>query len=161
MPFMAFPLGPSEMSTWGGSFFASVVYLASNPPTALPPPTWSTDFPSAVNVQVVPGGGFSGLPPTVAVSAAHSPTSDGGSFFASFVAGAASVTARARTAGIMAGGSGGAPLIPPPPAPVNPPGVTGRPRRPASQVQARGGVHVDDRGLRLLAERQRGRLAPL
>src|SRR4051794_31558332 len=149
MPFMGTPLGPSEMSTRAGSIFASVVYLASNPPTALPPPTLRTDLPSAVNVQVVPGGGFSGLPPTVAVSAAHSPTSDGGSFFPS-LAGAARVTARARTVGSMAGSPGGPPIIPDRPARVN--------DRTASQGQGRGGVHVDGRRFRLLAERERGRL---
>src|SRR6187401_182989 len=72
MPFSGLPLGPAEMSTQAGSFFGSVVYV----PEAdfARSGAANSDFPSAVNVQVVPAGGSSRFPSATAVSTAHSPT---------------------------------------------------------------------------------------
>src|SRR4051794_34985243 len=90
------------MSTHAGSFFASTVYVLGPGPAPFPPPTDRTDFPSAVNTQVVPAGGSSRLPPSTALSTAQSPTRLGGSFLASLVCGAATARARAAsTDGVM------------------------------------------------------------
>src|SRR5690348_2607228 len=117
MPFIGIPLGPAAMSTWAGSFLASTVYVLGPGPAPFPPATDRTDFPSAVNAQVVPAGGSSRLPPMTADSTAQSPARDGASFLGgSFPAGAETVRARVRqsdgyTGGLRVGRFGPPPII--------------------------------------------------
>src|SRR5947209_6278930 len=101
MPVSGVPLGPAEMSTRAGSFFGSTVYVPSAPLAA--PGRDRTDFPSAENVQVVPAGGSSRLPPATALATAHAPTRLGGSFGGSLGPGAPRARARVRADVYMAG----------------------------------------------------------
>ena len=94
-----FSLEGGTMSISAGSFFGSALYV---PASGLPsPPSLKVTLPSEVNVRVVPGGGFSGLPLRTPVSPTHAPTSVGGSLAgASFLAGAATTRARPTSRGV-------------------------------------------------------------
>src|SRR3954454_21628814 len=95
MPRRVSPFGPSGgvMSISAGLFFGSALY---DPSSGLPaPPSVNRTLPSARNVSVVPGGGFSGFLPRVPLSPIHSPMRVGGSLAGgSFLAGAPAAMAK-------------------------------------------------------------------
>src|SRR6476469_6125299 len=85
----------SFKSISAGDLFGSARY--STGPTRLDP-SWTLTLPSAVNSTVrLPAATARSSPSLVPFSATHTPTRDGGSFLASFVAGAPTDRARAAS----------------------------------------------------------------
>src|SRR3954466_14290252 len=85
----------SVTSISAGDLFGSTRH--STGPARLDPPRTLT-LPSAVNSTFrLPAATARSSPPLVPFSATHTPTRDGGSFFASFVAGAPTDRARAAS----------------------------------------------------------------